>query len=92
MSAILAELAEIFSTHGDVRCQPSVERDDDGAVLVYVRVVPSEQASVVEELHALELYHGVERLCDMAQLRALCNKYDINAASLERLLPEENNG
>ena len=93
MSAILREVAEILAQHGDLRCVPSVDADERAGCLV-LRVEISGRTLVSEtivngRLDALELFHALRYLQDLASLRALAAKYDIDPARLEALLPKE---
>ena len=87
--SVLVEVADILAKHGRLRCAPRVELDD-GEIVLTVAVTPEMAGDGADAaLDAIELFHELERLEDVAQLRALCEKYDIPPADLERLLPKE---
>ena len=83
MSAVLAEVAEVLAAFGLQRCVPLAELED-GVLTVTLRCVGT---GVEEGLGLLELYHELRYVTDMAQLRALADRFDIEPAALERLLP-----
>lgn len=87
MSALLKEVAEVLAAQGDLTCVPSVETTDDG-VVVTVLVPVEGQDTTTHALRALELFHALQYLQDLAQLRSIADKYDIDAAALEALLPK----
>ena len=89
-AALISELVEALEPYGLLRCAPMVTMEDE-VVLLQVRIEPERQENTQLSgfLATLGLFHALQRVCDVAQLRALCARYDINAAALETLLPKE---
>lgn len=88
MSALLKEVAAALDEYGDLSCVPSVETTEDG-IRVSVLVPVEGQDTTHHAMRALELLHALQYLQDLAQLRSLADKYEIDAAALEALLPKE---
>lgn len=82
MTALLKEVADVLTRYGWLNCTLSVERDRNDVVTVTVKV----GTGVFE---SLSLFHDLQYLQDITQLRALAQKYDIDSAALEALLPRE---
>ncbi len=81
---LVAEVAEALAQHGRLRCAPTVATGDDGVVLTLAVPVEGQDDTVRE---ALNLLHTLQWLQDLAQLRELAARYDIDPAKLEQLLP-----
>lgn len=83
--ATLREVADVLARHGDVCCLPTIE-EEDGAISMTLRLVAD---TVGASLANLEFFEDSRRLQDRVTLRALAQRYDIDAAQLEALLPFE---
>lgn len=86
MSALLLELAEALGRYDSLRCRPSVETDEDGYVVLTVRVKPDDQLTVHQAAKVLELGSELQYVCDVAQMRLYAEKYNIDPALLEAAL------
>lgn len=82
MSARLAELAEAFAEHGRLRCEPIVDRDED--VIRITVDIPNDATQ-----DATEAYFAIQRVCDLATVRELCKRYDINPDAFVASLKED---
>ncbi len=91
MSALLVELADVFARfpYAALRCTPTITTDEDGRLRLSVDVVPEDQPSPQDAFRVLSLFGELQYICDVAQMRALCAKYDIPSAQLEALLPKK---
>lgn len=85
----LAEVGATLAGFGRLLCRVEADIDEDGYVRLIVRVKPEDQATTDGAIQAVGLYHEIERLADISQLRMLADKYDIPAEKLEALLPKE---
>jgi hypothetical protein len=86
--ALLTEVAGILEQHAEVRCEPTVDLEEDsGDLVLTVRVhafdLPDEQ-----RLGLLELLTDLQYLQDLCSMRAFARRYDIDPARLEALLPK----
>jgi hypothetical protein len=81
MTVQISELVAVLESYHTLLCRPSVVHE--GAHLTLTVEISG------GGLMQLSMLHELEYLQDMAQLRALCSRYDIPAAALERLLPKE---
>jgi hypothetical protein len=86
---LVGELASVLNEHAGLLCVPTVERDEDGHVVLTVCVRPTDQATVGGAASTLELYHQLDRVIDVGTMRAFASKYDIPPALLEALLADE---
>lgn len=92
-TALLSEIVEILDDHGNLRCQPSLETDDVDIVLA-IRISAnqpgierlSDEDATARKLQVVELSLQLQYLVDMAQIRALAQRYGIDASRLEALL------
>ncbi len=91
MSALLLEVAEVLTRPGyaSLRCVPTITTDADGGTELRVRVSPGDQPEQHAAFSALSLFTELQYVCDLAQMRALCEKYDIKPEALEALLPKQ---
>ncbi len=76
MSAKLAELAEVLAQCGRLDCAPAVETNDDSDVVTITVVVEAKDGNTGAEVY--ELFLAVQRVVDLATMRALCQRYNIN--------------
>lgn len=74
------EIAEVLAAHGQLLCAARVDMDDGHAVLTL---------EAGGDLSVLELFHALRYVVDMGQMRALCGRYGIEPAMLERMLPPQ---
>lgn len=88
MTALLAEVAEVLARHGRLRCVPTVSTSEGEGLVLTVTCAPEAQDGIKPAMEAFELYNALAYLQDVASLRALAAKYDIDPAALERLLPK----
>jgi hypothetical protein len=84
--ALLAELAAVLARHPEQRCAPAIEHDRERDE-TRLTVTFHQQETVAGDLETVEMVQELQYLVDMAQLRALASKYDIDAKRLEALLP-----
>lgn len=77
---LLAEVADVLAAYGDLRCAPRVEAGDN-------RLVVTLEVPYGTDLRATGLYDDLRYVTDMAQVRMLATRYNIDASSLEKLLP-----
>lgn len=83
-AVLLAEVAEVLSAHGRIRCIPMVELTDTATLTVTLTVRRRDDGK--EALEVVSLKDDLQYVVDVAQMRALCNRYDIDARVLEALL------
>jgi hypothetical protein len=84
---LLGELCAALQEHAGLLCAPAVETDDDGGVVLTVRVLPTDQPTVGGALDTVELFNGRKRVVDVGTLRALASHYGIDPQKAEALLP-----
>ena len=83
--AVLDEVGSILSRFGDLRCVPTVDRDDDGTTTITI-VIPSLPEH--DGLRAYELAQDVAYLIGLAQTRAFFTRYGLDPAALDAMLPD----
>lgn len=93
---ILAEIAEALAAHGQLRCRPEIEQIDGRLILRLAIPVPGMwdmptrthgDPPNMAALEVLSLADELQHVIDLANLRALATKFDIEPAALEALLP-----
>jgi hypothetical protein len=84
-AAILAEVAAVLAAHGRLACEPTLACED-GTVTLTVVVRPEQRGPAQYALDTLNLGSDLQRMCDIATMRALCARYDLDPAWLERAL------
>jgi hypothetical protein len=87
VSATLREVADALAEHGLLLCAPVVETDEDGNITLTVRVDVEEQGGV--PLEVFGLYTDLQRVSDLATMRALLKRYGIEPLELEQRLKGE---
>lgn len=83
MTALLKEVADILADHGDLPCAPTVSQDGGNLTLTVVVLPPHAGFST------LALRHELEYLRDVATMRAIADRYGINSAAIEAMLPNK---
>lgn len=91
-AVILAEVAEVLARHGRLRCIPDVEARD-GRLAITLTLAPRPAAAAgsegAEALAVASLADEVQYLVDVAAMRALCHRYNIDSRVLEALLDKK---
>jgi hypothetical protein len=84
--ALVAELVNVLANHGELRCAPTIEANEeaDGSFALTVRFYAD---AADEGLDLLALQDEVRYVADVAQMRAFAHQYGIDPAALEELLP-----
>ena len=77
---LIKEIADVLSRHGDLRCEPLVESEDEQLTLTLSLETSSGNLGI------LNLYYELREAVDMCQLRELAQRYDIKPEALEALL------
>lgn len=89
MSARLSEVTDALSEHGHLLSLPTVEIDGNGHLTLTLVVIPTQPN---ESLAVLSLYDELRHVADLAQMRALCSRFDIEPDKLEKLISEGKRG
>lgn len=82
MSATAKELADVLLAHPDVRLQPAVSREPDGTLVLGARVRIADQPNIGPHAEIVELFYALQELQDMAVLRMLAARYDIDPSQV----------
>jgi hypothetical protein len=85
---LVGELATVLGEHAGLICIPTVETDEDGVIVLSVRVRPDDQPLLAGAVDTVELYQHLLHVVDVGTLRVLAKRYDIDPEKLEALLPD----
>lgn len=80
--AVVAEVADVLWRHGQLPCTPVV-KEEDGLITLTLTLRP---ATVGEALDGLEVLAELQRVADVAQMRAFAGKYGIAAEEIDPAL------
>ncbi len=83
----VGELVDILKAFEQLQCVPTVEYDEAVGVTLAVRILPGDQALAINGIRTLSLFHELQYLADLAQMRSLLARYDMPEEALQRLLP-----
>ena len=87
MTARLSELIDAMDDYAHLLAIPTVEWDGESCrTTLTLTVVPTEPN---QSLQTRGLYDELRYVADLAQMRALCARFDIKPEKLERLLPQK---
>lgn len=80
--AIVREIVDALSAHGDVACCPEISED----VGLFTLSVTFHAGDTRQAMEILELAERLRRVRDVAQVRAFGERYGIDAAALDAVI------
>ena len=85
---LLREISDVLRTFPEVSCAPHLTCDDGHVQLTLDVVLPGadDPTAIPARLRALALYDELRYVADIAQMRALCVRYDIDPDVMEPFL------
>lgn len=87
---ILAEVAEVLAAHGTlVATGLDVDRIDEGQVEMRILVSAADQPTPAQSFDTVEFYEAARRLRDIASLRLIVSRYQMDPEALQTLLDSE---
>lgn len=99
--AMVKEVAELLGEYGWLRCRPGVEKLDDGTVRLTVDLSTNQPDTEIgeiarayssEALETLGLFHDLQHLEALCQVRALGARYGLDMTAIEQALLRRKEG